>query len=210
MRNSRILGLLCSIGLLLGSCNLADFNPDLFVDPTGLNPVIYRPMTRGTYVVKDYATIKELGSTPVLNDSIVFRQIPYPLLGMTFNTSGTDSMVIIVKTINETPMKYSYKLIFKGSNFSDSTMVNSRNKGNYLAGGILNPQGDVMDASKDSLEFKLDSLGVVKLTAATQIDLSITLYQPDKGSVLANVLKNAPITFYIGFRAPVNLFKVKL
>ena len=202
--------MLCAVGLLLGSCNLADFNPDLFADPTGLNPVIYRPMANGSYVVKDYTTIKELGSTPVLNDSIVFKKIPYPLLGMTFNTSGTDSMVIIVKTINETPMKYSYKLIFKGSNFSDSTMVNSRSKSKYLAGGILNPQGDVMDASKDSLEFKLDSLGVAKLTAATQIDLSITLYQPDKGSVLANVLKNAPISFYIGFRAPVNLFKVKL
>lgn len=210
MRNSRVLYLLFAIGLLLGSCNLSDFNPDIFANPTGLNPVIYRPMASGSYVVKDYATIKEVGSTPVLNDSIVFRKIPYPLLGMIFNTSGTDSMVIIVKTFNETPMKYSYKLIFKGSNFSDSTLVDSRNKSKYLAGGILNPQGDVMDASKDSLEFKLDSLGVVKLTAAMQIDLSITLYQPDKGSVLANVLKNAPISFYIGFRAPVNLFKVKI
>lgn len=210
MKNSRVLGLLCSMALLLGSCNLADFNPDLFADPTGLNPVVYRPMTSGSYIVKDYATIKELGSTPVLADSILFKTIQYPLNGMTFNTSGTDSMVIIVKTINETPMKYGYKLIFRGSNFADSIMVDSRSKSKYLAGGILNPQGDVMDASKDSLEFKLDSLGVAKLNAATQIDLSITLYQPDKGSVLANVLKNAPISFYIGFRAPVNLFKVKI
>ena len=210
MKNNRVLGLLFAIGLLLGSCNLSDFNPDLFADPTGLNPVIYRPMTSGTYIVKDYTNIKELGSAPVLDDSIHFRMIQYPLNGMTFNTSGTDSLVIIVKTINETPMKYSYKLIFRGSNFDDSTMVDSRSKSKYLDGGILNPQGDVMDASKDSIEFKLDSLGVVKLTAATQIDLSITLYQADKGSVLANVLKNAPISFYIGFRAPVNLFKVKI
>jgi len=202
--------LLCAVGLLLGSCNLSDFNPNIFADPTGLNPVIYRPMASGSYVVKDYTTIKELGNTPVLEDTIHFRKIQYLLNGMTFNTSGTDSMVIIVKTINETPMKYSYKLTFKGSNFTDSIMVDSQSKIKYLAGGILNPQGDVMDASKDSLEFKLDSLGVIKLTAATQIDLSITLYQPDKGSVLANVLKNAPISFYIGFRAPINLFKIKI
>ena len=80
MISSRVLGMLCAVGLLLGSCNLADFNPDLFADPTGLNPVIYRPMANGSYVVKDYTTIKELGSTPVLNDSIVFKKIPYPLL----------------------------------------------------------------------------------------------------------------------------------
>ena len=210
MKNNRVLGLLFAVGLLLGSCNLSDFNPDLFADPTGLNPVIYRPMTSGSYVVKDYATIKELGSTPVLADSILLKTIQYPLNGMTFNTSGIDSMVVIVKTNNETPMKYSYKLIFRGSGFADSTMVNSRNKSKYLAGGILNPQGDVIEASRDSLEFKLDSQGVMKLATATQIDLAITLYQPDKGSVLANVLKNAPISFYIGFRAPVNLFKLKI
>jgi hypothetical protein len=107
-------------------------------------------------------------------------------------------------------MKYSYKLIFHGPGFDDSTLVNSKSKSKYLAGGFLNPQGDVIDASKDSLEFKLDLPGVLKLTAATQIDLSITLYQPDTGSVLANVLKNAPISFYIGFRAPINLFKLKI
>ena len=210
MKNNQVLGLLFAVGLLLGSCNLSDFNPDLFADPTGLNPVIYRPITSGSYVVKDYATIMELGSTPVLADSILLKTIQYPLNGMAFNTSGIDSMVVIVKTNNETPMKYSYKLIFRGSGFADSTMVNSRNKSKYLAGGILNPQGDVIEASRDSLEFKLDSQGVMKLATATQIDLAITLYQPDKGSVLANVLKNAPISFYIGFRAPVNLFKLKI
>jgi hypothetical protein len=210
MRNNRVPYLLFAIWLLLGSCNLSNFNYDIFTDPTGLNPVIYRPMTSGSYLVKDYATIKELGNTPVLADSILFKTIQYPLNGMTFNTSGTDSMVIIVKTINETPMKYSYKLIFHGPGFDDSTLVNSKSKSKYLAGGFLNPQGDVIDASKDSLEFKLDLPGVLKLTAATQIDLSITLYQPDTGSVLANVLKNAPISFYIGFRAPINLFKLKI
>jgi len=210
MRNSRVLYLLFAIGLLLVSCNMSNFNLDIFTDPSGLSPVVYRPISFGNYVVGDYATIKEFGNTPVLEDSIIFKNIQYPLNGMTFNTTGTDSMVVIVKTINETPMKYSYKLIFRGPGFADSTLVNSRNKSKYLAGGILNPQGDVIEASRDSLEFKLDSQGVMKLSTATQIDLAITLYQPDKGSVLANVLKNAPISFYIGFRAPINLFKLKI
>ena len=208
MRNNRVLYLLCAVVLLLGSCNLSDFNPDIFADPTGLNPVIYRPMASGIYVVKDYATIKQLGTTPVLDDSIPFKKIQYDLNGMTFNTSGTDSMVVIVKTFNGTPMKFRYKLIFKGSNFADTTMVDSGSK--YLAAGILNPQNTVIDASKDSIEYKLNSLGISKIAAATEIDLLITLFPPDKGSVLASELKFSSISFYIGFRAPVNLFKVKI
>ncbi|MCK9411843.1 MAG: hypothetical protein M0Q53_06055 [Prolixibacteraceae bacterium] len=210
MKNNLILYLLVAIGFLLGSCNLSDFNLDKFTDPSGLSPVVYRPISSGSYLVKDYATIKELGNTPVLADSIVFKNIQYPLNGMSFNTSGSDSMVVIVKTINETPMKYSYKLIFHGPGFDDSTMVNSKLKSKYLASGILNPQGDVIDASRDSLEFKLDSQSVLKLANSTQIDLAISLYQPDTGSALANVLKNATISFYIGFRAPINLFKLKI
>jgi hypothetical protein len=209
MKNNRILYLLLSITLLFGSCHLSEFDLSKYAVPTGLSPVVYRPFSFGSYLVKDYATIKELGSTPVLADSIVFKKIQYPFNGMSFNTSGSDSMVVIVKTINETPMKYSYKLIFHGQGFDDSTMVNSRSKSKFLAGGFLNPTGDVIEVSKDSLEYKLDMQSVLKIANATQIDLAITLYKPDTGSVLANVLKNSTISFYIGFRAPINLFKLK-
>jgi hypothetical protein len=193
-----------ALGLLLGSCNLSDFGLNKVADPSGLNPVIYRPMSSGTYVVKDYYS-PLIGNTPVTLPMINFNLIQYPFNGMAFNTKGTDSMVIIVKTVNETPMKYRYKLIFTGPGFKDSTLVNSK----ILKAPPINAQGFVVEPSRDSLEYKLDSAGVEKLGLTTQIDLSITLYQPDNGTVLASVLKPSAISFYIGFRAPINLFKIK-
>jgi hypothetical protein len=206
MKNFKFLNLLFVLGLLIVSCNLSDFDLAKFADPTGLNPVVYRPMTSGTYVVKDYFNVPGTGNTPVILDSIKYKLIQYPLNGTLFNTNGIDSMVVIVKTVNETPMKYRYKLIFTGSGYKDSIMVMSK----ILDAASMNTQGDVIAFAKDSSEYKLDSLGIVKLGSAIQIDLSITLFQPDKGTVLANVLKYAPVSFNIAFRAPINLFKVKL
>lgn len=206
MKNFKYINLLFAIGLLIASCNLSDFDLSKLADPTGLNPVVYRPMTSGTYIVKDYFNVPGTGNTPVTLPSINFKTIPYGFNGTLFNTAGIDSMVVIVKTVNETPMKYEYYLIFTGPGYKDSTLVKSK----LLSGATMNTQGDVIELSRDSSEYKLDSLGVVKLGQATEIDLAITLYQPNQGTVLANVLKNAPISFYIGFRAPLNLFKVKL
>ena len=111
-------------------------------------------------------------------------------------------MVVVVKTVNETPMKYRYKLSFTGSS------MDSGNK--LLSAATINLQGDVTEASHDSLEYKLNSTDVANLAIATQINLSVTLYKPNEGTVFSNVLKNAQISFKIGFRAPVNLFKIKL
>ncbi len=201
MRNSQLLSLLCAMGLLLGSCNLSDFDLSRFTDPSGLNPVIYLPVASGTYAVKNYAAVPGFGSTPV-TDSLVFNPISYSLNSMSINTTGTDSMVIIIKTVNETPMKYRYQLSFTGK------IMDSGSK--LLSAATINPQGDVIEASHDSLEFKLDTTDLKNLALATKMDLSVTLYQPDQGTVLANVLKSAQISFKIGFRAPINLFKVKL
>ena len=197
----------CLLGIMvlfLMSCNLSDFQTDKLVDPQGLTPVVYRPFASGVYEVKDYAVFPGAGNTPVTMDPINFRLIPYPLNGVLLNTSGTDSMVVIIKTINETPMKYGYTLAFSG------TTIDSRAQKKFLAAASINSQGDIMEASTDSLEFKLTATDVKNLGAATQIDLLITLNQPDKGTVLASVLKSSRISFAIGFRARLNLFKVAL
>ena len=202
MRKDRFFYLLGFLTIFLMSCNLSDFQFDKLAEPTGLNPVIYRPVSSGTYVVKDYAAVPGFGGTPFTADSLNFTMVSYPFSGMSFNTIGTDSMVVIIKTVNETPMKYRYKLSFTGTSMDSGSKL--------LSAATINPQGDVIEASHDSLEFKLDSTGVANLGLATQIDLSVTLYQPDKGTVLANVLKNSQISFKIGFRAPINLFKIKI
>lgn len=196
--------LLGAMTLFLMSCNLSDFKFDKLAQPTDLNPVIYRPVSYGTYVVKEYAAVPGLGNTPVILDSLNFNPIAYPLNGMTFNTAGSDSMVVIIKTVNETPMKYRYRLSFPG------TIMDSGSKSKFLNAATMNAQGDVIEASKDSLEFKLDAIDVKNLGVATQMDLSITLYKPDNGTVVASVLKNAQISFKIGFRAPMNLIKIRL
>jgi hypothetical protein len=202
MRKDRFFYLLGTLTIFLTSCNLADFQFDKLAEPTGLNPVIYRPVSSGTYVVKDYASVPGFGSTPVTLDSLNFNMVSYSLNGMLFNTSGTDSMVVIIKSVNETPMKYRYILSFTGTTMDSGSKL--------LSAATLNPQGDVIEASHDSLEFKLDSAGVANLGLAKQIDLTVTLYQPDQGTVLANVLKSSQISFKIGFRAPINLFRIKL
>ena len=202
MKNYRFISLLGTMAILLFSCNLSDFELNRFADPVGLNPIVYRPFSVGTYVVKDYATVPGFGNTPFTNDSLNFNLIPYPLNGISFNTSGIDSMVVIVKTVNETPMKYRYKLSFAG------TSMDSGNK--LLSAATINLQGDVTEASHDSLEYKLNSTDVANLAVANQINLSVTLYKPNEGTVFSNVLKNAQISFKIGFRAPVNLFKINL
>ena len=186
------------------SCNLNDFQLNKFAKITELSPMIYRPFTTGVYPAKDYATFPETAFMPVLEDSLVYKPISYPLNGMTFNTTGTDSMVVIIKTINETPMKYRYSLSFNG------TILDSRTKSKFLNAAAINSQGDVMSTSADSLEYFLKPADVKNLGAATQIDMAITLYQPDKGTVVAHVLKTSQITFKIGFRAPLNLLNVRL
>lgn len=189
---------------ILVSCNLSDFDLSKFAEASGLNPVIYRPFARGSYVVKDFSTGIGVGSTAFKNDSLNFSPISYSLDSMSFNTTGADSMIVIVKTINESPMKYRYWLSLNG------TILDSRVKSRYLPAATMNSQGDVIEFTKDSVEFALDSVAINHLRKASQIDLAITLYQPDKGTVLANVLKSSQISFFIGFRAPINLFKIKI
>jgi len=202
MRKDLLYILFSAVSLLFASCNLSDFQMDNLAKPTGLNPVVYRPLSSGTYLVKDYTIFPWIGNTPVKVDSLKFKPIAYPLDSMKMNMSGTDSMVVIIKTVNETPMKYRYKLSFNGTSMDSGSKL--------LNAATIDLQGFVIEASKDSLEYQLNSNDVKNLGLATQFDLSITLYQPAKGPVVANVLKSSQISFKIGFRAPVNLFKFKL
>lgn len=196
------ISLLFAVALFLVSCDLSDFQMERLATTSELSPVIYRPVSVGTYVVKDYVTIPLSGNLPVKADSLKFRPIVYQLDSTQFKTAGTDSMVVIIKTINETPMRFRYSLSYTGTTMYSGSKL--------LSAATINPHGDVIEASSDSLEYKLTKADVSNLGTATQMDLLVTLYQPEKGPVLANVLNYSPITFHIGFRAPVNLFKVKL
>ena len=190
--------------LALISCNLSDFQLNKLATPTGLSPFIYRPILTASYAVKDYAVVKELGNTPFKEDSLNFSLLPpYPLDGMALNTTGNDSVSVIIKTLNESPMKYRYTLSISG------TALKSSSKQKYLSAATINTQGDVIENSKDSLEYHLSAADIVNLGQANQFNLSITLYQPDKGPVLANVLKTSSLSFFIGMRARINLFKIK-
>ncbi len=200
MKNIGAFFLVWTMALVMMSCNLSDFGTNNLLPATGLNPVLYRPFTNGTYAVKDYTVFPEMGMTPVKSDSLNFKGINYPLNGMTFNTSASDSMVVIIKTVNETPMKYRYWLTYEGK------VIDSGSK--LLGAAIVNAKGDILEASQDSIEYKLNTKEVTDLGAATQIDLAITLYKPGT-PVIANVLKASQISFRIGFRAPVNLLKIK-
>ena len=194
--------LLMAQAFFLVSCNLSDFQFDRISKLADINPVVFRPVSRGTYMIKDYFTITGLGNTPVTKDTLKLNKIYYPLESLKFNTSGVDSMVIIIKTVNETPMKYRYVLSFATTNLDSGSKL--------LGAATMTSQGDVMDYSNDSIEYKLDVKAIKNLGMASKIDLSISLFQPGKGTVYAAVLRNSQISFYIGFRAPINLFKARL
>jgi hypothetical protein len=202
MKNESIFCWIAAMMLLLASCDLSEFQMDRLAKTTELSPAFYRPVSVGTYLVKDYATVPGSGNTLITADSLMFRLIEYPLDSLKLNTTGTDSMMVVIKTINETPMKLRYSLTFNGTTLDSGYEP--------LSAATINTQGDVLAASRDSLEYRLSTSDVVNLGTATQMDLAIKLFQPEKGPVLANVLKNSPITFYIGFRARINLFKVKI
>jgi hypothetical protein len=201
MRKERIFYILGLITLLFVSCNLSDFNLDKLTDPSGLNPVIYRPFSSGSYVVNDYTTFTWSGNTIVTADPLNFKPILYPLNGITLNTKGIDSMVVIVKTVNETPMKYRYTITFNGTVLDSGTTL--------LNEAATDSQGNVTVASKDSIEYKLNPADINNLATATQVDLNISLHQPGTAPVVANALKFAQISMKIGFRAPINLFKLQ-
>jgi hypothetical protein len=202
MSKIRNLFLFVALALFLPGCNLSDFQFDNLSKLADINPVVYRPVSRGTYLVKDYITIAGVGNTPVTKDTLILNKISYALDSLILNTSGVDSMVVIIKTINETPMKYRYVLSFATTNLDSGSKL--------LGAATMNSQGDVMDASKDSIEFKLDTKAIKNLSLASRFDLSISLFQPGNGTVLAAVLRNSQISFFIGFRGPIDLFKAKL
>ncbi|MCE1200318.1 MAG: hypothetical protein LWW85_15235, partial [Marinilabiliales bacterium] len=62
-------------------------------------------------------------------------------------------------------------------------------------------------AGLDSIEFKLTHDQILKLGASPSIDFAISLFQPDKGKVIASVLKSSQLSIKIALRAPVNLAK---
>lgn len=187
--------------MLLYSCNLSDFETDRLIEPTDLKPLIYLPVSYATYPIKDFATVTQTGNTIVTQPQINFNKfpIPYDLKGLSFSSQAMDTMVIIVKTVNETPMKLQYKLTFPG------TMMDS----GILQSAKLNSNGDVLEAARDSIEFGLSAAEVKILGTAPIMDLYISLFQPDTGDVIANVLKSSQVSFKIGVRVPINLVKIQ-
>lgn len=187
--------------IFLYSCNLSDFETDRLIEPTDLKPVIYLPVAYGTYPVKDFATFPQTGNTVVPQPKIDFIPfpIPYDLKGLSFSSQAVDTMVIIVKTVNETPMKLQYRLTYPG------TVMDS----GILQSAKLNSNGDVLEAAKDSIEFGLSAAEVKILGTAPTMSLYISLFQPDTGGVIANVLQSSQVSFKIGVRVPVNLVKIQ-
>lgn len=194
--------LLMVLAFCLPACNMSDFQFDKISKSADINPVVFRPVSRGTYMIGSYYSLTGLGNIPVTKDTLRLSKITYSLDSLILNTSGVDSMVVIIKTINETPMKYRYILSFASTNLDSGSKL--------LGAASMNSQGDVMDYHKDSIEYKLDAKAIKNLGLASKFDLSILLFQPGKGTVYTSVLRNSQISFYIGFRAPINLFKARL
>lgn len=201
MRKFSILCLMGVVLLTFTSCILSIFDPKKLVDPTDLKPLVYLPIANDLLQIKDHASNLPLGNAVVLASRVDLKPISYDLANLNFDASLVDSLVLIVKTVNESPMKIRYILSYPGGPTMDSDTLKS---------ATLNSNGDVIEAAKDSLEFYLNKSQIISLGNAPLLSLNISLFQPDKGSVVASVLKNSAISFKIGCRAPVNLINIKL
>lgn len=201
MRKIRSYCLTGVAALLLSSCVLSLFDPHKLIEPTDLKPLVYIPIASDLLQVKDYTSNLPLGNAIVTASRVDLQPIQYDLVGLKFDTQVVDSLVLIIKSINETPMKLRYLLTYTGGPNMDSDTLRS---------GLLNSNGDVLEAAKDSLEFFLNKSQVMSLGQSPVLSLRVSLFQPDKGSVVSSVLKNSGISFQIGCRGPVNLIKIKL
>ena len=199
MSKNQIFSIVGSVALLLASCNLSDFQTNKLVAPTDLNPVLYMPVASGNYLVKDYTHFPELGNMPVPEPKIDFDTIRYDMTQLNFIPIAVYSMVIIVKTVNESPMRLQYSFSFTGKTVTSP----------LLQGAKLNANGDVIESVKDSIEYKLNYAEILNLGITPSIDMAVSLFQPASGSVIAKVLKFSSISVKVGFRAPVNLVKIK-
>ncbi len=184
--------------LIFNGCAPEYFDVSKFNAPDDLTPMIWLPVSTGDYLVKDYINIPETGSTPVNNPQIELAPITYDLTGLEFKTAAVDTLFIVVKTINASPMQLQYSL-----NFNDVLL-----KSPVLPGGKLDAAGHVTAPSEKSTTFLLSNAEFKRLGQASGYTLLITLLQPEAGPVIANDLKNGKITVKIAWKAPLNLLKL--
>ncbi|MCE1198978.1 MAG: hypothetical protein LWW85_08415, partial [Marinilabiliales bacterium] len=126
-----------AVAVFLMSCNLSDFSTDKLTPLNQVSPVLYLPIAYGTFKFSDYAKIAETGNAVVNTAQIDFKPnpIPYDIQELNFSSTKLDSLYIIVKSQNETPMKYRYQFSFSGETF-DSGLLKS---------ALLTPSNDVLE-----------------------------------------------------------------
>lgn len=205
MKQPKKLILFIFIVFLISSCEQEYFDLTLYTAADNLTPTVYLPISSGDYQIKDYTSIPENGNSPVNTPQIKLDSIKYDLTGLEFNTAAIDTLFMVVRSSNTSPMQYQYSLIFE---VLDAESSKVELKSNILPGGMLDGAGHVTAASKDSTTFILNNPAYQIVSKAKRYTLLITLIQPNTGVVIANELKNGKIGIKIAYRAPVDILKL--
>jgi hypothetical protein len=191
--------------IVLSGCEQEYFDLSIYTDPKSLKPLVYLPVSLGDYVVNDFTNIPESGNTPVLTQQIKLDSIKYELSGSDFSSATIDSLYMVIKTTNGTPMQLQYELLFEVLDpESRKVVLHSQ----LLPGGTLDAAGHVTAAARDSTTFALSNPEYKIVSAAKRYTLLLTLTQPKTGTVLADELKSGKVSVKVAYRAHINFLKL--
>ena len=196
-RSCRII-LLIIIPFLIIGCDILRLDTSKFKKLDDLTPTVYLPISSGDYLVSDYTSFPETGNVQISTPQIAFNPIVYDLTGLEYNIDAVDTFYVVIKTTNACPMQLQYSLNFNGVKLNSAV----------LSGGTLDVAGHVTAPSEKTTQFLLPNADFRKFNQATSMTLSIILYQPQTGRVIANDLKSGKIAVKISFRASINLLKL--
>jgi len=205
MKRPKKLILFVLFSILISGCEQEYFDSSIYTSPEDLTPMMYLPVSSGDYMVKEFAEIQESGNSPVYTQQIRLDSIKYELSGSDFSSSAIDTLFMLVKSTNATPMQLQYTLLFEVLD-AELSMVELISP--IIPGGTLDAAGHVTAATRDSSTFVLSNPAYKIVRAAKRYTLLITLFQPKSGTVIADDLKKGTVSVKVAYRAPVNILKL--
>ena len=190
--------------ILISGCEPEYFDLSIFATQDDLAPMVYLPVSSGDYTVNDFTNLPETGNTPVLTQQIKLDSIRYELSGSDFSSAAIDTLFMVIKCANATPMQLQYTLLFE---VLDAEARKVELVSPLIPGGTLDATGHVTAAARDSTTFVLNNPNYKIVSAAKRYTLLLTLTQPKTGTVIASALKTGKVSVKVAYRAPLNVLK---
>jgi hypothetical protein len=161
----------------------------------------------GTYKVGDILTTNYADHDTIKDPVINLDPIIYNKTGVTFSNPAIDSVYMVVRFTNGTPMKM--QVLFKFIDLNTGSAYGKTFDSGVMQPGKMDATGKVIESVTTRVEFPMDSNDLNNFNQANGIEFVVMLFQPDIGFVIVKNLKESLFKVQISFRAPVSLWKLK-